>query len=402
MILELSLENFLSYKDKVSFSMMKDSTQGLSNNYIELDENKKVLKTSAIYGANASGKSNFFQILFIVSKMLKNSANININDKLPIVPFKFNSNTNNGLSSFEIKFIKNNIKYVYGFKANKDYIDEEYLYYYPNGKQTKIFDRTNITEYSFSKDLGLLNSIKVKNSNNKFFLNTATNWNYELTKPAYEFLTEDINIFIDINELKEQALEMYSKDLETNNKLKEFVLNFLKEADINITDFTLEEIKVPINSNTLKIMYIPKFIHTISGEKYTLNYDEESLGTQLIFIILPFIANTIMNKNKVLIIDELDRSLHPYLVKYIVKLFNDKERNTNGSQLIFNTHETNLLDLNLLRRDQIWFTEKNSHTGATDLFSLSDFSVRNNENVEKGYMLGKYGAIPNIINEVDL
>ena len=402
MILELSFENFLSYKDKVSFSMLADSTQGLSNNYIELDDKKKVLKTAAIYGANASGKSNFFHILFIVSKMLKDSASININDKLPIVPFKFNDNTNNDLSKFEIKFIKDSIKYVYGFSANQDYIDEEYLYYYPNGKQAKIFDRTNINEYSFNKDLGTLNSIKSKNANNKFFLNTATIWNYELTKPAYEFLTEDINVFTDINELKEQAFEIYSKDLETNNKLKKFVLNFLKEADINITDFTLEEIKIPIHSSALRKMCIPKFTHTINGKKYVLNYEEESLGTQIIFIILPFIANTIMNKNKVLIIDELDKSLHPYLVKYIVKLFNDKEKNKNCSQLIFNTHETNLLDLNLLRRDQIWFTEKNSNTGSSDLFSLSDFGIRNNENIEKGYMLGKYGAVPNIINEIDL
>ena len=401
MLLEFTIENFLSYKDKVCFSMEADSTQGLDDNYVVFDENKKILKTAAIYGANASGKSNLFKVLSTIIDMLKYSSNMNINDTLPIIPFKFN-NTNNNFSKFEIRFIKNNIKYVYGFSANENYINEEYLYYYPNNKKALIFDRTNTNEYSFVKDIRLLNSIKEKTANNKFFLSTATTWNYELTKPVYEFLTEDINVFIDINGLKEYALEIYSKDLETDNKLKEFALNFLKEADINITDYIFEQFIFTVSANSTKRIYIPKFIHTINNKKYTLNYEEESLGTQILFILLPFIANSILNKNKVLIVDELDKSLHPYLVKYIVKLFNNKDTNKNCSQLIFNTHETNLLDLNILRRDQIWFTEKDYKTGSSDLYALNDFGVRNNENIEKGYMLGKYGAIPNIINDINL
>ena len=121
----------------------------------------------------------------------------------------------------------------------------------------------------------------------------------------------------------------------------------------------------------------------------------------MIFAFIPFLADSLKNK-KVLIIDELDKSLHPFLVQYIVEIFNDAEINKNGSQLIFNTHDTNLLDLNILRRDQIWFTEKNSETGESDLYSLSDFSVRKQENVENGYMLGRYGAVPFIKNDFNL
>ena len=106
--------------------------------------------------------------------------------------------------------------------------------------------------------------------------------------------------------------------------------------------------------------------------------------------------------NKVLIIDELDKSLHPFLVHYIVEIFNDRDINKNGSQLIFNTYDTNLLDLNILRRDQIWFTEKNSDNGESELYSLSDFSVRKQENIEKGYILGRYGSVPVIKNDLNL
>ena len=121
----------------------------------------------------------------------------------------------------------------------------------------------------------------------------------------------------------------------------------------------------------------------------------------MIFALIPFIADTLNNK-KVLIIDELDKSLHPFLVHYIVEMFHDSEVNQNGAQLIFNTHDTNLLDLNILRRDQICFTEKNNDNGESDLYSLSDFSVRKSENVGKGYMLGRYGAVPFIKNDLNL
>ena len=129
--------------------------------------------------------------------------------------------------------------------------------------------------------------------------------------------------------------------------------------------------------------------------------DEESLGTQIVFAFIPFLADTLKNV-KVLVIDELDKSLHPFLVQYIVEMFNNPEANKYGSQLIFNTHDTNLLDLNILRRDQIWFTEKDNETGASDLYPLSDFSVRKQENVEKGYILGRYGAVPFIKNDLNL
>ena len=137
------------------------------------------------------------------------------------------------------------------------------------------------------------------------------------------------------------------------------------------------------------------------GSDVELSYEEESMGTQIIFCFIPFIKDALNNK-RVVVVDELDKSLHPYLVEMIVQMFNDPDINKNGAQLIFNTHDTNLLKLNILRRDQIWFAEKDDKKGISDLYPLSDFSVRKTENVERGYMLGRYGAVPFIKNDFNL
>ena len=408
MILEFSVKNFLSFKEKVTFSMIANSNKELNDNYVEIGGNK-VLKSAAIYGANASGKSNLFKILTLVVLMLRSSNSVDINAKLPLIPFKLDKGSVNKPSEFEIKFILDETRYVYGFIADKDKIYDEYLYYYPNGRETKIFDRTNINEYSYTqKDEKILREIEAKNAQNKFFLATATNWNFDKTKAAYNFLTNGIGTCNNLEILKNMAYKMY----ETNpDYLKDFAIDFLQKADFNIEDYQISQIDVPGEFLTAIPEFItktlpdkPKAYQVLFKHKNSDNYlsiDEESLGTQMIFAFIPFLADSLKNK-KVLIIDELDKSLHPFLVQYIVEIFNDAEINKNGSQLIFNTHDTNLLDLNILRRDQILFTEKNSETGESDLYSLSDFSVRKQENVEKGYMLGRYGAVPFIKNDFNL
>ena len=379
MILEFSVKNFLSFKEKVTFSMIANSNKELNDNYVEIGGNK-VLKSAAVYGANASGKSNLFEILARVVSMLRSSNSVDINAKLPLIPFKLDKGSVNKPSEFEIKFILDETRYVYGFIADKDKIYDEYLYYYPNGRETKIFDRTNINEYSYTqKDEKILREIEDKNAQNKFFLATATNWNFDKTKAAYNFLTNGIGTCNNLEILKNMAYKMY----ETNSDyLKDFAIDFLQKADFNIEDYKISQIDVPGEFLTAIPEFIaktlpdkPKAYQVLFKHKNSDNYlsiDEESLGTQMIFAFIPFLAAGLRNK-KVLIIDELDKSLHPFLVQYIVEIFNDAEINKNGSQLIFNTHDTNLLDLNILRRDQIWFTEKNKETGESDLYSLSDF-----------------------------
>lgn len=408
MILEFSIKNFLSYKEKVTFSMLADSKNGLDDNYIVLKD-KRILKTSAIYGANASGKTNLFKILNTIILMLKNSNSIDINSKLPIIPFKLDSKSVKEPSEFEIKFIVDEVRYVYGFIGTINQIYEEYLYYYPNGRETKIFDRTNTNHYSFTqKDERILKEIAIKNAPNKFFIATATNWNYEKTKIPYKFLSMDIEIFNNLSELRSSSYKAY---LEKGDEIKSFALEFLQKADFNIKDYKVIETSIPDEFLASIPDYLkktipenPKIFTTLfkhNDFEVATTFEEESMGTQIIFSFIPFIKEALNNK-KVIIIDELDKSLHPYLVEMIVQLFNDPEVNKAGSQLIFNTHDTNLLKLNILRRDQIWFTEKDNNTGISDLYPLSDFSVRKSENVEKGYMLGRYGAVPFIKNDFNI
>lgn len=402
MIIEFSVENFLSFKKRETFSMVASSDDSLVSNVTE-ENGIRLLKTTAIYGANASGKSNLFKILSNISVMLQMSNNFNPDTILPIVPFKLDFESINKASSFEIKFIKQGIKYVYGFTANSQNIYQEYLYYYPNGRIAKIFERDDINNYEFSQDKKILQNISEKNMANKFFLATATSWNYDKTKPAYDFLTLDLGVIIDVNSISNFAFDLYAKA--EDKKLMNFALEFMNKTDISINDFILQERKMS-ESERIGLLeqyrvLLPKDIvgyqvitkHLIDKVEYLFDISEESLGTQMIFVMIPFLQLA-LEKGRVLMVDELDRSLHPSLVQMLIETFNDDNINSHGAQLIFNTHDTNLLNLKILRRDQIWFTEKNHQDGISVIYPLDDFKVRNKDNIEKGYLLGRYGAIP--------
>lgn len=407
MIIQFSVENFMSIKEKVVFSMLASSDKEIPENLI-LGKKENYLKSAVMYGANASGKSNLIKAMNAVVIMMRNSNNMQPGLKLPIVPFKFDKEYVKKPSSFELIMIINNIKYVYGFVADENRIYEEYLYYYPNGKETELFERTQVNKYHYTSNENVLKDIVSKNMENKFLLATATTWNYEKTKPVYEFITNGIEILFDYNTIKPLSFSLYKND--NNGELKEFSLNILNEAEMNISGYNVTNVEITdeqlsaiplelrgfFNKKTRSFHITTRHnITTEDGkeEDIDLDFEEESLGTQNMFILNPILLY-VLKKGKVLIIDELDRSLHPFLVEYIVKIFNSEKYNKNGAQLIFNTHDTNLLNLSLFRRDQIWFTEKDYKKGATDLYPLDDFPVRKTENVEKGYLNGRYGAIP--------
>lgn len=407
MILTTSITNFLSFKQKTTFNMIANSSKILKDNYI-IKNDKKILKTATIYGVNASGKSNFFKIIYMVVFMLRNSNNTNINDKLPIIPFKFDKHTITQPSEFEIQFISNNNRYIYGFKADSNNIYQEYLYQY-NNRKVKIFCRDNINKYSYNKKYEkFLKGIENKNSHNKFFLSTATNWNFKPTKEAYQFITNGINVCFNMDEVKNLAFNIYA---EGDKQLKEFTLQFLNKTNFNIEDYNVTKIDVPKDIFT----NMPEAIKNTMSEKIKgfqvlfkhkgaseyLNFNVESLGTQMIFLFIPFIYET-LGRQKTLIIDELNRSLHPFLTHYIVDTFNDSDINKNGSQLIFNTNDTYLLSLNILRSDQIWFTEKNNDNGESYLYSLNEFPIKKYDNIELSYRLRKYSAVPFIQNTLNL
>ena len=407
MLVQFSVENFMSINEKVVFSMLASADKEIPENLVEC-KNEKYLKSAVIYGANASGKTNLLKAINAVIIMMRNSNNMQPGMKLPISTFKINEKNINKPTSFEFIMVIDNIKYAYGFSADQNRIYEEYLYYYPNGRETEIFERTEVNKYHYTITERKLRDIENKNMENKFFLATATTWNYEKTKPVYNFITNGINVLFDYEPLKGISFEQYYND--KSGELRNFSLHVLNEAEMNINGYNISNVEISeeqlsmippelrpfISKNTKNFSVITS--HNIIDDKgnernISLDLTEESLGTQNMFILNPILLH-VLKKGKILIVDELDRSLHPFLVKYIVKLFNSKEYNKNGAQLIFNTHDTNLLSLNLFRRDQIWFTEKDYKKGATDLYPLDDFPVRKTENIQKGYLNGRYGAIP--------
>ena len=415
MLLKFSIENYLSIKEKIVLDMEATSDKENLENLIEKN-NSKYLKSVVLYGANASGKSNVLSAFNIIVQFLVNSNNMQPGMKIPMIPFKFDSEYVDKPSSFEFEILVNDIKYRYGFKADINRVYEEYLYYSPNGRESKIFERRNVNEYYFTSEEKELKDIENKNLENKLFLATATTWNYDKTKPVYDFFTNNTTLLFDYRMLEPVAFDLYSNDL--NNSLKEFSLKILNEADMNISKYEVKSLKmtdeqllglppklrerIPKDTKGYNITTSHKITDDNGVEKeVSLDFSEESLGTQNLFILNPFLMDVLQN-GKVLIIDELDKSLHPFIVKYIVELFNSEEYNKNNAQLIFTTHDINLLNLNILRRDQIWFTEKDYKKGSTDLYSLSDFSVRKTENVQKGYLNGRYGAIPYISTDLGM
>ena len=417
MLIEFSVKNFLSFKDKVTLSMEKGNGNENLDNIIS-NNNIDLLKTTAIYGANASGKSNILKAFTCAILMVRNSSLIPVGEKWNFIkPFLFDEVSKNKPSEFEFIFIVNDIKYRYFFSADVNKVYDEVLDAYYSQKPTNIFTRTKTNNYEFTNDKSKLESLATNNTENKLFLSTATTWNYDKTKDAYLWFANAIDTYDSFENIADKNLIAYSSGEEN---LKEFALKLLKEADILIKDITVDYEEKDMDS-TMVDMLVPPLAR--NGEKfkvkngsielehevvddnnnkhtYKLNFTEESSGTRVLFAFAPFLKRA-FETTKVIVVDELERSMHPALVEFIVKLFNNKEINNANSQLIFTTHATNLLNLELLRRDQIWFTEKNPENGVSDLYPLDSFSVRKDENIQKGYINGRYGAIP-FIRDIDL
>ena len=389
MLIQFSVKNFMSFKNRKTFTLLAGAEKENKENLIST-ENEKILKTAAIYGANASGKTNFMKALTAAILMIRKSNTRNVSDLLTeMKPFIFDKKTSKLPCEFEFIFIKNDVKYIYGFAADKYKIYDEYLYKYLSAKPSLVFSRDENSEYKFPQsEKNKLSELATKNTEKRLFLSTATEWNYITTREPYMFFAEDIDVFNDYNNISGFAFNSFEND--KDGKLKEFTINLLKEADIVIKDYNFEN----VTNKSVRISTMHE-IENENGEKENFEFDisEESLGTKNLFLFSPVLKDA-FQRGKVIVIDEIEKSLHPLLVQYIIELFYNEKVNVNNAQLIFSTHDTNLLSLDIFRRDQIWFTEKDIKKGSTDLYPLDDFSVRKNENIQKGYLMGRYGAIP--------
>lgn len=407
MILEFTCENYKSIKHESKLSMIatKDKEHKESLLYYK---NKPVLPIISIYGANGAGKTNILQAIGFLNFMVSNSNRFEPGDNLPFLPHKLSDKNE---STFSIQISIDEIRYAYGFSNNESEILTEYLYHFKSNKQAKIFEREK-ENYSFGKEyIKDLKDLKEKMSKkNKLFLSLAASWinNPDIIN-VFEYLKNDIiiNTVHSNEEWKKQSLMI----MRNNPEYKDAFITFLKALDINVTDIDIEVQNIKFNYEDLP-QNMPEELKMIlsKGEGIDINtklkyndleidLNEESVGINKLFEIgIPLLD--IFKSGKVLIYDELETSIHPILVKNIIKMFKNQNLNSKNGQLIFTTHDSNLLDLDLLRRDQIWFAEKDDTEKSTRLYSLSDLrNIRNDENIENGYIRGKYGSIPFINNE---
>ena len=415
MLIQFSVENYKSFKEKAVLSLAPSKDTSHENNVSVLDSSERVLNTIAIYGANAAGKTNLFKALTTAILMIRKSNQLQKNDRLDgIVPFLFDISMADQPTSFEFVFVNDGIKYIYGFSATPVKIVSEYLYAYYTAKPTTIFEWDgNVPK--FPKDKRMLDQVAEKNTPNKLFLSTATAWNYSRTEPAYSWFEKGINTYSEYERLHPIAFDRFNNDEQSH--VHQFVIELLKESDINIHDYIIKS--EPMNEQDLMQAFGPLFKaakdskmiegkkqnvfmdHLVSNEDGTtslfrLNMADESKGTENLFLLAPVLLHA-LSTGETVVIDEIERSLHPLLVKHVVSYFNDPERNPKHAQLIFNTHNLELMSLDIFRRDQIYFVDKSCKTGASELYSLDEFSVRAEENIKKGYLLGRFGAIPSIL-----
>lgn len=402
MLLEFSCSNHKSINNKILFSMLPTKENTYEDN-IETVAGFRILRSALIYGSNGSGKSNLVDSIAFVKNLVMNSINYNLGQGIVQVPHKINGYKKE--STYQVQFVKNGIRYMYGFSIKNMIIVEEYLYYTPNGRQSKIFDRKEDEYTAGSKFRGKFTSCKDVLKPNKLMLSCAANFT-AITEviEAYKFFSEDLVIYGPYYQEHWMNYSLYQ--IKSNPEIKQSVLAFLTALGTDIKDIKIETGRKIFNESELPPFLSDEFKNMllqdgIDSIKAKVVYDkfetdlmaDESTGIQKLFALLSPIID-IMRKGKVLVCDELESGLHEALVYGIVKLFmgNDIHRN---AQMICTTHESGLLNLDFLRRDQIWFTELEKDGRSTDLYSLAEIkNVRKEDNYGKGYVSGKYGAIP--------
>lgn len=402
MLLEFSCSNHKSIREKVFFSTLA-GTDTTYEDKIYIFDGLRVLKSAVLYGANGSGKSNFIDAISFMKYLVTNSISNAPGQGIRQVPHKLEGFKKE--SAYKIQFVSNKVRYAYGFSIKDMIVTDEYLYYFPNGRQTKIFERS-LEEFSAgSKFRGRLNTCKDVLKPNRLLLSCAANFStVEEITDAYRFFADDLVIFKPGNEDNWMNYSLYQ--IYKDKRIKDAVITFMNELGICIKDIEVSIDKKQLESSNLPSFLSDEFKKILLEKKFDaidakVVYDsfkinllnEESSGVKKLFgMLCPLID--IMANGKVLICDEIESGLHESLVFGLVKLFAEVNNNK-FSQMIFTTHETGLLNLDVFRRDQIWFTKLREDDRSTDLYSLVEIkNVRKEDNFNRAYILGKYGAIP--------
>lgn len=434
MLIEFKFSNFRSFREEAVLSMEATGLSTFKNSLITY-KTTKLLPSVAIYGKNGGGKSNVIRAFWLATQFIR-SAQRTQHEKatIPVKPFLLDDKSTEVPTSFEFTYVLDEVKYTYGFAATKTCVTKEYLYHAPKGQKSMVFDREyqNFTfrENPEKKKRQLISEAVAPN---QLYFAVACTMNEKACTAAMRWFRDYLFFSRDYTDIPHQLLE-YAEDA---NMLKA-ISNYAKSADLGIRDMQFEvkstelddSKKLPSNipdgiksalatfmqalseaPNTAETKLMMGEVNATSFHKgigadgqeklYPLKLSDESDGTRKLMALAPGIER-VLACGGVLLVDELEKELHPTLVAMIVSKFQSKRTNPNNAQLIFTTHNLELLSMELIRKDQLYFTDKSRKNGASILYSISDFTTPTSENVRKGYLMGKYGATPDVeIEEVD-
>jgi AAA15 family ATPase/GTPase len=413
MLIEFSVSNFRSIKEEQTLSMIADSsTRKNDNTFVPIEGNKlRLLNSAAIYGANASGKSNILKALTTLISYIQ-TLNIDVDDNIPSYePFELDKLCLSQPSIFKLSFIIEKIMYEYQIAFDSREVHHEQLDYYPNKRKTNLFIRTKneVKRGAFFEDKRLFSS---KALTKYPYLSKVAREEHKQMLKIYEYLKTYALFAANDTHMRSSLVRYFNQQLAKDEKLKIKLDKLIRIADTHIEKIQLEEKivdlefidevpeeikKIIMNDNKYELFAVHKTFRDglLEGEANFPFFQKESIGTITLYVLGALIL-LILDRGHILVIDEIDNSLHPKLCKFLIKLFHHPLTNPRNAQLIFASHETTLLDRELLRKDQIWFTEKNKY-GETQLFSVQDFDkVKGDEPFDRWYMQGKFGGQPNI------
>lgn len=393
MLLNFRITNFRSINEMVELSMVPSNLKNPVNRIIKTNPNATKnkdyygLTSAAIYGPNASGKSNVIRALNDFRKLVSNSTDNKPNDLIALYnPFKLDKESLQKPSCFSIDLLVDNVLHVYSIEVLQKVIVSESLFFYPKGLKVKIFDRNHQTIIKGNGYEGIFESIQQRTTENQLFLGKAASENVEFAK----------QVFLVIGGIMIFTTEVFHSH-SFNKHFSNFTFTF-DEKGLSLVKSLIIKLDTQIIDFEERDDLIKTFHFNNKYEKIEFEFEDESSGTQRIISFVPLVLMA-LKLGKILVVDEFERSLHPEIAQYILGLFNDPEVNTKGAQFIFATHDTTLLSLeNKLRRDQINLVEKNEK-GETEMFAVSDIKGIREGNFEKWYLEGRLGAVPNIARE---